>query len=199
MDDDPFNFKWPSQGSQQSRGNPQQLWHERRPPSPSPSAPGPGSNETPGTFSHQCHPFGTRFTCMKEFVWDSEQRYDEDHPTYIRYLFQWKVMKNGRGVAKGEGTLAEQQVQPFHGHIRDPDANTSNDASQRQHWLSGLGTVRSKTIGPHPVSVITRPSLNHRVGIFVALRRRLEMQVASCVCFDRYAEPHPSQPHRLGI
>ena len=32
----------------------------------------------------------------------SRKTYDEERPTYIRYLFQWKVMKDGRAFAKDE-------------------------------------------------------------------------------------------------
>jgi hypothetical protein len=39
---------------------------------------------------------------MQEADWDPEKSYDEGRPTCIRYLFQWRVLRNERTVAKDE-------------------------------------------------------------------------------------------------
>jgi hypothetical protein len=103
MDDfqDAFDFDWPSQRSQRSRGTVTSYGTNASPLPPS-SAPSPRPTDTPGSFSQQCHPFGTTLTFMQEADWDPEKTYDEERPTCIRYLFQWRVLRNERTVVKDE-------------------------------------------------------------------------------------------------
>jgi hypothetical protein len=103
MDDfqDAFDFDWPSRQSQRSRASVTN-YGTNASPLPQSTAPSPIPNETPGAFSQQCHPFGTKLTFMEEEKWDPDKTYDENPPTCIRYLCRWKVMKNGRAFAKDE-------------------------------------------------------------------------------------------------
>jgi hypothetical protein len=96
-----FDFDWPS--SQHSRASVRGDQTDAYPLPPS-VAPSPTPSQTPGAFSQQFHPFGAQLTFMEKDNWDPDKTYDENPPTCIRYLIQWKVMKNGRALAKDEAT-----------------------------------------------------------------------------------------------